>query len=152
VKIISGGQTGADRGALDAALDRGYEVGGWVPRRRLAEDGRIADRYSGMTETDSPDPGERTRRNVRDAAATVIVSHGVLTGGSRLTLDEALRLRKPVLHLDLDMLGPDAAAARLREWLAVERPAVLNVAGPRASEDAAIYLAVKTLMCEVLEP
>lgn len=152
MKIISGGQTGADRGALDAALDRGHEIGGWVPRGRLAEDGPLADRYSGMTETDSSDPGERTRRNVRDAAATVVVSHGAPTGGSRLTLDEARRLRRPVLHLDLDMIGPDAAAIRLREWLAVERPAVLNVAGPRSSEDANIYLAVKMLLNAVLEP
>jgi hypothetical protein len=152
VKIISGGQTGADRGALDAALDCGFEVGGWVPRGRLAEDGRIADRYSGMIETESPDPGERTCRNVRDAAATVIVSHGPLRGGSQLALDEATRLHKTVLHLDLDVLGPDAAVIRLRKWLEIEKPAVLNVAGPRASEDAAIYLAVKTLMCKVLEP
>jgi Circularly permutated YpsA SLOG family len=152
MKVISGGQTGADRAALDAALNRGYEVGGWVPRGRLAEDGRIDDRYPGLVEAADPDPSERTRCNVRDADATLIVSHGALIGGSRLTFDEAGRQRKRVLHLDLDTLELAPAAVQLREWLANEPPAVLNVAGPRASEDPEIYVSVKTLLDAVLEP
>jgi len=79
-RIISGGQTGADRAALDVALERGLEVGGWVPYGRVAEDGRIPDGYPGLVETDSRDPAVRTMRNVRDLDATLIVSHGPLTG------------------------------------------------------------------------
>jgi hypothetical protein len=151
MKIISGGQTGADRAALDVALAHGLEVGGWVPRGRMAEDGPISERYSSLVETDSPEPAERTRRNVRDADATLIVSRGQLTGGSRLTLEEARQQHRPVLHLNVQALGSAAAAAQLREWLKVNQPRVLNVAGPRASEDRGIYAAVATLLGAVLE-
>jgi hypothetical protein len=78
---------------------------------------------------------------VRDSDATLIVSHGARTGGSLLTLEEARRSRKRVLHLDLLQLAPASAAAQLLEWLAAVDPAVLNVAGPRASEDVSIYAA-----------
>jgi hypothetical protein len=147
-RIVAGGQTGADRAALDVALEYGLMVGGWVPRGRLAEDGRIPARYPGLVETESADVAERTRLNVRDADATLIVSRGPLGGGSKLTLDEARRQQKPVLHLDVGALGGEAAA-RLREWLAAEQPHVLNVAGPRASEDGDIYVAVATLLRSV---
>ena len=146
MKIISGGQTGADRAALDFALERGLECGGSVPRGRLAEDGPIPDRYPGLVETETTDPAERTRRNVRAADATLIVSHGPLHGGSQLTLEESQRQQKPVLNLDVRALGIRVASERLREWLEIERPRVLNVAGPRASEDADIYVAVTTLL------
>jgi hypothetical protein len=152
LKIISGGQTGADRAALDVALEHGVEIGGWVPQGRLAEDGRIPDRYVSLVETDSPDPAERTRRNVQDADATLIVSHGPLSGGSRLTLEEARQQRKPALHLDVQALGFASASARLREWLDAERPRVLNVAGPRASEDTGIYVAVTWLLRTAIGP
>jgi len=146
VKIISGGQTGADRAALDFALEHGLECGGSVPRGRLAEDGRIPDRYPGLVETDTADPAERTGQNVREADATLIVSHGPLHGGSQLTLEKARGRGKPVLHLDVQALGISVATERLREWLEIERPRVLNVAGPRASDDAEIYDAVATLL------
>jgi hypothetical protein len=137
-KIVSGGQTGADRAALDVALAHGLAIGGWVPKGRVAEDGRIPERYVGLVETDSTDPAVRTARNVRDSDATLIVSHGPLAGGSRLTLEEADRHRKPVLHLDLDELSLVSASTRLATWLAQVRPVTLNVAGPRASEDPRI--------------
>jgi hypothetical protein len=150
MKIVSGGQTGADRAALDFALANGIAVGGWVPKGRLAEDGRIPDRYPGLVETGSADPGVRTARNVRDSDATLIVSHGPLDGGSLLTLQEAKRLSRPVLHLDLDRENPAAAAARLRSWLAEVGPAVLNVAGPRASKDPRITAATGEVLAEAL--
>jgi len=150
MKIITGGQTGADRAALDVALDLGLRVGGWVPLGRLAEDGRIADRYPHLVETDGSDPAERTRLNVRDSDATLIVSHGSLQGGSRLALEEAHRLGKAVLHLDVEQSGLVAAAAYLHEWLSIFRPNVLNVAGPRGSEDAEIYEAVSILLYATL--
>jgi hypothetical protein len=149
-KVISGGQTGADRAALDVAIEQGLLVGGWIPEGGLAEDGRIPARYPGLVETESSDPALRTVRNVHDSDGTLIVSHGPPAGGSLLTLEEARRSGRPVLHLDLLRLGPDSAAAQLLEWLAAVDPAVLNVAGPRSSEDAAIYAAVAALLRSVL--
>jgi hypothetical protein len=149
-KIVSGGQTGADRAALDFALANEIPVGGWVPRGRLAEDGPIPDRYPGLVETESADPAVRTARNVRDSDATLIVSHGPLSGGSRFTLEEATRRGKPVLHLDLDAVAPAEAAVRLRRWLAAVRPSTLNVAGPRASQDPRIAAATATVLGALL--
>jgi RimJ/RimL family protein N-acetyltransferase len=146
MKIVSGGQTGADRAALDFALENGFDTGGWVPRGRRAEDGRIPDRYPGLVEAPSADPAVRTVLNVRDADATLIVSRGPLSGGSLLTLREAERLGRPVLHLDLDRAPLEVAAGRLQRWLDAHRPGVLNVAGPRASRDAAIAAATRALL------
>lgn len=145
-KIVSGGQTGADRAALDAALELGIEVGGWVPRGRRAEDGRIPARYPGLVETESEDPALRTARNVRDADATLLVSHGPLAGGSALTRRCAQELGRPCLHLDLDAESLADAVQRLRAWLAERAPRVLNVAGPRASGDPEIYAATRALL------
>jgi hypothetical protein len=149
-KIVSGGQTGADRAALDFALANGLGVGGWVPRGRLAEDGPIPERYSGLRETESLDPAIRTALNVRDSDATLILSHGPLAGGSLLTVQEATRAGKPVLHLDLDQLGQASAAAQLRSWLATLRPSTLNVAGPRASKDTRIAAATEAVLAAAL--
>jgi hypothetical protein len=145
-RIVSGGQTGADRAALDVALERGLEIGGWVPKGRLAEDGAIPDRYIGLRESESADPAVRTVLNVRDSDATLVVSHGPLSGGSLLTFREAIRLGRPVLHLDLGLLAQADAAGRLREWLDAVDPATLNVAGPRASHDPAIGERVAALL------
>jgi hypothetical protein len=144
--VVSGGQTGADRAALDVALERGLEIGGWLPRGRSAEDGIIPPHYTGMRETESSDPAVRTTCNVRDADATLIVSHGALRGGSRLTADEAARLSKPLLHLDLATLALADAVKQLRQWLTLVDPEVLNVAGPRASEDPGIGAGVAALL------
>ncbi|HKA15952.1 MAG TPA: putative molybdenum carrier protein [Myxococcota bacterium] len=149
-KIVSGGQTGVDRAALDFALANGIRIGGWVPKGRLAEDGRIPEHYSGLIETESTDPAVRTARNVRDSDATLILSHGLLSGGSLLTLQEATRAGRPVLHLDLDELAPDAAAARLRNWITEVGPGILNVAGPRASHDPRIGAATELVLRRAL--
>jgi hypothetical protein len=136
--IVSGGQTGVDRAALDAAMELGFATGGWVPKGRLAEDGVIPARYANLREAASPDPAVRTALNVRDSDATLILSHGPLSGGSRLTLVEARRLRRPVLHVDLAGGSDGDAVAAILAWLSEVRPAVLNVAGPRASGDQTI--------------
>jgi len=149
-RIVSGGQTGADRAALDVALERGLEIGGWVPKGRLAEDGAIPDVYTGLREADSSDPAVRTALNVRDSDATLIVSHGPLSGGSLLTLMEATRLGRPVLHLDVAKVPQAAAVTHLRTWLRAVGPATLNVAGPRASHDPAIAGRVAELLRAVL--
>ena len=145
-RIVSGGQTGADRAALDVALERGLPIGGWIPKGRLAEDGSIPDRYTGLREAESPEPAVRTVRNVRDSDATLIVSHGPLSGGSLLTFQEAIHLGRPVLHLDLAALAHAEAVAKLQEWLHAVDPATLNVAGPRASNDPAIGERVAVLL------
>src|SRR6267142_1460190 len=104
-RIVSGGQTGADRAALDFALASRIPIGGWVPKGRLAEDGRIPERYAGLVETESADPAVRTARNVRDSDGTLILSHGPLDGGSLFTHREAVRTGRPALHLDLGQLA-----------------------------------------------
>jgi hypothetical protein len=149
-KIVSGGQTGADRAAWDVALERGLRIGGWVPHGRLAEDGRIPDRYPDLLEADSAEPAVRTVRNVRDSDATLVVSHGALSGGSLLAFAEAVRRGVPVLHLDRAALSRRDAVERLREWLRLVDPRVLNVAGPRASHDPAIAAEVAALLRAVL--
>jgi hypothetical protein len=149
-KIVSGGQTGADQAALGVARERGLQVGGWVPKGRLAENGPIPERYSGLVETESSDPAVRTSLNVRDSDATLIVSHGPLTGGSLLTLEQVRRWGKPVLHLDLHETTLVTAVARLGLWLNAVDPRTLNVAGPRASKDTAIYAAVVALLRSAL--
>lgn len=145
-EIVSGGQSGADRAAWDVALERGLRVGGWVPKGRLAEDGSIPQRYSGLRETETSDPAVRTALNVRDSDATLLISHGRLSGGSLFALEEAARRRTPRLHLDLALLSQEAAVAKLREWLDAVDPRILNVAGPRASEDPAIAGAVAAIL------
>ena len=114
-KIVSGGQTGADRAAWDVVLELGLEIGGWVPKGRLAEDGSIPERYTGLREATLADPAVRTVLNVRDSDATLIVSNGPLSGGSLLTFQEAVRCGRPVLHLDLSVLRPAEAVAQLRQ-------------------------------------
>lgn len=131
-RIVSGGQTGADRAALDWAIDRGIPHGGSCPRGRRAEDGPIDSRYR-LTETASRDYAERTERNVLAADATVVLgTRPSLTGGSKLTVQLARRHGRPCAHFHGDVRE---AARKLRDL--VERQAVrtLNVAGPRASQD-----------------
>jgi len=129
-KIVSGGQTGVDRAALDVAIALAMPSGGWCPRGRLAEDGVIPGRYP-LTETLSADYDERTRLNVRDSDATLILNLGRLEGGTLRTLELAREMARPHLVVDLDREpSPNAAAA----WLKQVRPKVLNVAGPRDSK------------------
>lgn len=138
-RIISGAQTGADRAALDAALECGVETGGWVPKGRKAEDGRIPDHYPNLRETPSDDYETRTRWNVRDADATLIFSHGPLSGGSKFTESVAFALGKPVLHVDLTATSDSDVIATIRAWLSSIEGGTLNVAGTRASGDPTLY-------------
>ncbi len=136
-RIISGGQTGADRGGLDAARDLGIPHGGWVPKGRRAEDGPVPRRYR-LRETRSESYEERTERNVLWADGTAVFTFGRPEGGSLLTLRLAAKHGKPRLHLDLRKLGPVAAARRLRSWLERKGVGTLNVAGSRESRAAGI--------------
>ena len=150
MKIVSGGQTGADRAALDLALERGVDCGGWCPRGRRAEDGPIDERYP-LRETDSTRYAVRTERNVIDSDATVLITRGPATGGSALTARLARRHRKPLLEIDLARDDLGAAAERLRRFIDEIRPAVLNVAGPRESTTPGIGDLVKELLGAALD-
>jgi hypothetical protein len=131
-RIISGGQTGADRAALDFAIARGIPHGGWCPLGRLAEDGVIPRRYE-LMETPAPDSAQRTEWNVRDADGTVILSLGKeLSGGSKFTAEIARQLGKPCLHLSREA-DRSTAATKLRDFIERHRLQCLNIAGPRAS-------------------
>jgi hypothetical protein len=133
-KIISGGQTGADRAALDWAIARGLPHGGWCPRGRLAEDGVIPGCYE-LAETPSPNFAQRTEWNVRDSDGTVIFSVApVLAGGSRATAEFAQQHHKPCLHLSHER-DDKYAAAKLRDFLVEHGIKILNVAGPRQSQE-----------------
>ena len=144
-KIISGGQTGVDRAALDAAIKMDIAHGGWIPRGRLTEDGPLPAGYA-LKETAGSDYAERTARNVEDADATLIISRGALTGGSALTLRLARESKRPCLHIDLRQQAAFHAALDISQWLADEKIEILNVAGPRASKDPHIYTEARKLL------
>jgi hypothetical protein len=149
-RIVSGGQTGADRAALDVAWLAGLECGGWVPKGRLAEDGPIAATYRNLAEADTVEPRVRTELNVRDSDATVVLTRGAPTGGSAVTLEAATRLGKPALHLDLDVTPAPLASRRLAAWLDDVNPHTLNVAGSRSSEDPKIYELTRSILSAAL--
>lgn len=149
-KIVSGGQTGADRAALDVAMTLGLATGGWVPRGRRAEDGRIPARYAGLRETDTEAYEHRTALNVRDSDATLIFSFGEPSGGTALTLKLARSSGKPHLVIDLEAMSVSEAAATLRDWLATHAVRVLNVAGSRASGEPRMVASVTAVLSEAL--
>jgi hypothetical protein len=135
VEIISGGQTGVDRAALDTALALGLPCGGWCPRGRRAEDGPLPPRYP-LRETPSRSYPERTEWNVRDSDGTLVLHRGSLRGGTALAVRLARAQGRPALTVDL------SAAPRVepvREWIARERIVRLNVAGPRESQQPGIH-------------
>ena len=134
-KIISGGQTGVDRAALDIALELGLPCGGWCPRGRRAEDGVIAAIYP-LQETDSDEYAPRTARNVLDADATLVITRGEPTRGTALTVEIAKRAKRPYMIVDL---AHAADVSAVRHWLLREHIATLNVAGPRESNCSGIY-------------
>lgn len=138
-RIVSGAQTGVDRAALDVALELGIPCGGWVPRGRIDERGRIPDRYPNLRETATADWNERTEANVRDSDGTLLLSRGALNGGSAYTERMAAHLERPCLHVDLSGLPEEAAATAVHAWIVRESIEVLNVAGPRESKDPDLH-------------
>ena len=145
-RIVSGGQTGADRAALDFAIENDLDYGGFVPRGRLSENGVIPARYAHLTEAATSDPAERTRLNVLSSDGTVLITHGPSEGGSDQTKEFAHSLGKPLLHIDLTNESVADAAERASEWLDLTGCQTLNIAGPRASEDEDIYSAVNEFL------
>jgi Circularly permutated YpsA SLOG family len=148
--IVSGGQTGADRAALDFAIDRGLAHDGWCPRGRRAEDGPLDSRYR-LRETPSDKYAQRTAWNVRDSDATVVFSIARQPqGGTALTIELAQQLGRPTLHLARDDFAADDGIARaadtLRQFLIVHDVCRLNVAGPRASQESQIAGFVRAVL------
>ena len=144
-KIISGGQTGADRAALDWALEHKVPHGGWCPKGRRAEDGTISGRYH-LRETPSANSRQRTEWNVRDSDATIIFSISPnLRGGSQLTLEACIQYRKPVLRIWRQ--GTVAAAGeKVRRFVGQHAARTLNIAGPRRSESSQIGTFVREVL------
>ncbi|MCH2201947.1 MAG: putative molybdenum carrier protein [Fuerstiella sp.] len=144
--IISGGQTGVDRAALDAALQAGIPIAGWCPMGRRAEDGKIPCHYP-LLETDSQNYAVRTEWNVRDSDGTLVIVRNSVTGGTRLTVRLARQHTKPLHIFRLQDESVTTAAEKLSrddvqtvvDWIKDRKIRVLNVAGPRGTSDARIY-------------
>ena len=134
-RIISGGQTGVDRAALDVAIELGIGCGGWCPKGRRAEDGVIAPVYP-LKESPSRAYAVRTKLNVRDSDATLILLRGPATGGTRLTIDEARASGKPHRVTNPD---ENAEVEAVAAWIAESGMRVLNIAGPRETTDPGIH-------------
>ena len=130
MKVVSGGQTGVDRAALDWALSHDIDHGGWCPKGRLASDGRIALHYL-LRETESAGYRQRTKCNVQDSDATLIVNMAQLDGGTLQTVEFAKRLKKPHLVIQLDLEPLEVLAVQVNNWLCQGRHEVVNIAGPR---------------------
>jgi len=146
-KIVSGGQTGVDRAALDAALASGVSVGGWCPQGRRAEDGPIPERYP-LEETPSEAYEQRTAWNVRDSDGTLIITDGTLEGGTALTMQEVKRQGRALLHVRTSDPVP---VEMIQAWGEDHDVRTLNVAGPRASEVEGIYDGARTILDAFLE-
>ena len=133
MKIISGGQTGVDRAALDAALKHGVECGGWCPAGRLDEFGRIPERYP-LKELAQGSFAERTRQNVKDSDGSAIIFREELHGGTERTVRFSENEKRPYQLIDAAKVAAEDAAELVRNFVREEKIATLNVAGPRRSE------------------
>lgn len=154
--IVSGAQTGADRGGLDAAIQLGLGWGGWAPKGWRAEDGEIPLIYrEHMRASSQVDYKLRTRLNIQDSDGTLIVSFGPLSGGSEYTAERARATKKPCKHLQLPARGetriPDAVRSAVLAWVDASRISILNVAGPRESKEPGIQQAVRDALVWIFE-
>lgn len=150
-KLISGGQTGADRAALDVAIALGLDYGGAIPKGRKIEEGPLDPKYDRMTELEASSYDARTERNVLEADATLVFTLGRTDPGTALTLKIAKNYQKPCLHIDLARRSDDEAIERVREWLESIRPKVLNVGGSMESHAKGIYGRVYDILLDALK-
>ena len=125
--------------------------GGFVPQGRRAEDGRISEKYPNLLETETQEYAERTEANILHSDATIILSHGKLTGGSLLTVQLVKRHQKPFLHLDFLELDSKTASLKAKDFLSLIKCKTLNIAGPRASDDPKIYPKTKDFLERLFE-
>lgn len=145
-RLISGGQTGVDRAALDVALALGIPCGGWCPKGRRAEDGPLPERYP-LRETAKAAYPQRTEWNVRDSDGTLVLTLGPPDGGTALTLRLAAQMSRPVLRVDL---REGARAEAVLEWVRENGIRVLNVAGPRESSRPGVYAEAVRFLAKAL--
>ena len=145
ITIISGGQTGADQAALDAAIAVGIPHGGWITRGKKTENGPLPDKYR-LEELDSGRYRDRTEKNVLISDGTLIFSFGPLSGGSALTEALTIRHDRPCLHINLELTSRRRAIIAIQDWLQEHGIHILNVAGPRASGEPRIHEAVYTIL------
>ena len=149
-KIISGGQTGADQAALDVAIKLKISHGGWLPKGRLTEKGALENKYK-LKELPTTSYEKRTKKNIIDSDGTLILSNGILTGGSLLTKEYAFFLKKPHLHIDLLSTSFIDAIYYIRVWVDKYNIKILNIAGSRASKDPNIYKRTFDLLCMLFD-
>ncbi len=149
-KIISGGQTGADRAALDAAIKLSIPHGGCIPKGRIAEDGTLPEIYR-LKEMPTESYPARTEQNVIDSDGTLIIARGKLTGGTDYTRQVTLKRHKQLLGIDLNIISHFDAASLIASWIKLQRVQVLNVAGPRASKDSRIYSDVLRILEQTIQ-
>lgn len=142
--IVSGGQTGVDRAALDWACRHNIAHGGWCPKGRLASDGPLSLHYH-LRETESTGYRQRTKLNVQDSEATLIFNIGELDGGTLQTVRFAQTLQKPYRVFQLDQSNMEGIARDITEWLAQEKFIMINVAGPREEKRPGIYALVSSV-------
>jgi len=152
MKIISGGQTGADRAALNAAIELEMDYGGSIPKGKLAEDGPIdSEKYPHLTELEEGEYIVRTRKNVIDADATLAFTDGALRGGTKKTIEFAKEYKKQYLHVDLQKVSVEDAMVAITAWLNMIKPQILNVAGSRESSAPGIYSKVYEVLKGVFQ-
>lgn len=151
-KIISGGQTGADRGGLESAIECNLEYGGYIPLHRKAEDGIVPLRYVNMVEIPSNDYKARTKLNVQDSDVTLIFCHGAPKGGSKFTVDCCKMMKRDHLVIDLDF-SFEGCLMELEEFFQgiLFNDLVVNIAGTRESHSEGIQVEVKTLMSRLVK-
>ena len=156
-KIISGAQWGSDIGGLEAALYCDIPYGGWIPKGRKAEKGIVPRKYDQLREMKSADYLARTEANVVDSDATLVLTYGEATGGSKRTIEFAEKHHKPVLHVAIDQYSPEDAALFVKKWfdgemteLVPPKECVLNVAGSRESKAPGIQDKTMAVIIEVI--
>jgi hypothetical protein len=152
-KIMSGGQTGADRGALEAAKGLEFPYGGWVPLGRRAEDGKVPAEFDQLTEHENPDYNPRTRDNVRDSDGTLIVCPHPMTPGSKVTLRFCREQEKVVMVRDAAKVldDPEAVAREVWAWIQLHKIETLNVAGTRESKCKGLQEEVACLVGNLID-
>jgi len=146
-RIISGGQTGVDQAALSVAISLGIAHGGWCPSDRRCEGGEIPLHFS-LTPMPTPSYAARTRQNIIDSDATLILHRGPLTGGTLLTHNIVRKLSRPLLEVELD---DHRVVEKVRRWLQENAISTLNVAGPRESNSPGIYEGARCVLSAILD-
>lgn len=144
-KIISGGQIGVDQAALDVAIKLAISHGGWIQKGRKTQSGTLPDKYK-LQEMPTASYIKRIEQNVINSDGTLIISHGRLTGGSDHSRKMVLKHKRQLLHIDLLQIEALQAAKLIDSWISLHQIKILNVTGPRASEDPKIYKATMDIL------